>query len=40
MQIKQCFECLSGIYINANKEMLVVNFYPDASNPDTNPDAT
>ena len=33
MQIKQCFECLSGIYINAN-------FYPDASNPDTDPDAT
>ena len=40
MQIKQCFECLSGIYINANEEMLVVNSNPDASNPDTDPDAT
>ena len=38
MQIRQCFECLWGLSLNANEEMLAGNV--DASYPDTDPDAT
>ena len=40
MQIRQYFECLRGMSMNANEEMLAVYADPDASNPDANPDAT
>ena len=38
LQIRQCFECLWGMSINANEETLDSN--TDASYPDAIPDAT
>ena len=40
MQIRQCYECLWGISMNANEEMLAGYADPDASYPDADPDAT
>ena len=40
MQIRQCFECLWGISVNANEKMLAGHADPDAGNPDADPDAT
>ena len=33
MQIRQCFECLLGMFMNANEEMLAGNADPDANYP-------
>ena len=40
MQIRQCFECLWGMSVNANEEMLAGYADPDAVYPDADPDAT
>ena len=40
MQIRQCNECLWGISMNANEEMLAGYADPDASYHDADPDAT
>ena len=40
MQIRQCYECLWGKSVNANKEMLAGYANPDAGYPDADPDAT
>ena len=40
MQIRQCYECLWGMSVNANEEMLAGYADPDASYPDADPDAT
>ena len=40
MQIRQCFECLWGKSMNANKEMLAGYANPYAGYPDADPDAT
>ena len=39
MQIRQCFECLWGLSMNANKEMLAGYAYPDGGYYDADPDA-
>ena len=38
MQIRQCFECLGGMSVNANEEMLAG--FADPDYPDADPDAT
>ena len=40
MQIRQCNECLWGMSINVNEEMLACYADPDASYTDANPDVT
>ena len=40
MQIRECFECLWGMSINAYKEILAGYADPDAVYPDADPDAT
>ena len=40
MQIRQCYECLWGISMNANEEMIAGYADLDASYPDAGPDAT
>ena len=40
MQIRQCFECLWGMPMNANEEMLAGYADPDASYSDADHDAT
>ena len=37
---RQCYECLWGISMNANEEMLAGYADPDASYPDADPDAS
>ena len=37
MQIRQCNECLWGMSVNANGEMLAGYADPDASYPDADP---
>ena len=39
MQIRQWFECLWCMSLNANEEMLAGNVDADASYPDADPDA-
>ena len=42
MQIRQCYECWWGIYMNANEEILAGYADPDAGyhDIDVDPDAT
>ena len=40
MQIRQCFECLWGMSVHANEEMLAGYANPDAGYPDVDHDAT
>ena len=40
MQIRQCYECLWDVSINANEEMLVGYADPDACYPDADPNVT
>ena len=40
MQIRQCFECYWGMYMNANKGLLSGYADPDVGYPDADPGAT
>ena len=40
MQIRQCFEGLWGMSLNANEDMLAGNADAVAGNPDADPDAS
>ena len=40
MQIRQCYECLWGMSINANEELVAGNADSDASYPDADPVVT
>ena len=40
MQIRQCYECLWGMWLNANEEMLAGYADRDAGYPEIDPDAS
>ena len=40
MQIRQCFECLWGMSVNANEDVLAGYADPDAGYPHADPDAS